>query len=229
MPRRLAISTRRMQLGLFLGLLAIVVVAIAWLRLSARRGTPEETRQVLAERAAWIAVNRLWIGLAFGGGLLALTGLGMWAHAMLGETRDVDLARLEAGEPNDVAFARVHGFARGELAVCRTTSGSVDCHTPITSSPTGTRIAALLSSNGGPRDGEGTFSGMTATDNLWGVDEIGARGVTLSPDVLVVLEGETPEERRPIGLVILAIGGVLSAIGGFMLSKAWPRQERRPT
>ena len=208
-----------MQYALFVGLLLVALVAIVLLRRSAQRGTPEETRRAMAERSAWIMTNRIWLGLAFGGGLIALTGIGMWAHAMLGTTRDVDLRRLEAGEENHEDFVRTHGFARAELAVCREGREGRTCHVPLTSSPDGTTVAALLSTSD-PSIGEGSFAGMAWTDDPWGVDELEARGLAIAPHVFVLLSGETPEERRPIGLVIGACGALLCAVGSFALRRA---------
>lgn len=211
-----------MQIALFLGLLILVFGGIAWIRISARRGTPEETRRVLAERSAWIRANRIWLALAFGGGAIALTGLGMWAHAMLGETVDVDLARIEAGEASDATFIRAHGHAHGELAVCRESRGSRACHTPLTSTPDGTTVVALLSASN-PLAGEGDFAGMAWADDVWGRDELTQRGLVIAPGAFVLLVSETPEERRPIGLVIFGVGALLCAVGTFFLRRA-----RRP-
>ena len=208
-----------MQIALFVGLLALVLGGIGWVRVSARRATPEETRRALAERSAWIMANRIWLALAFGGGAIALTGLAMWVHAMLGETVEVELARVEAGEASDAAFVRAHGHARGDLAVCRESRGARTCHTPLTSTPDGARVAVILSGSA-PIIGEGDFAGMAWADDVWGLDELAARGLVIVPGAFVLLSGETPEERRPIGLVIAACGALLCAAGTFVLRRS---------
>lgn len=208
-----------MQVLLFVTLLGLVFGGIAWMRISAQRATPEETRRVLAERAAWIAANRIGLGLAFSGGLMAVLGVAMWAHAMLGETVTVELTRLEAGDAIEATFPRVHGFARGEFAVCRDTRGVRTCHTPLTSTAHGTTVAVLLSS-GSPVAGEGDHTGMASTDDVWGLDELRARGLAIAPGAFVLVRGETPEERRPMGLVIFAVGAALGSVGGLMLARA---------
>lgn len=212
-----------MQFALFAVLLCLAILGIVLLRRSSKRDSPEATRELLGRRARWTAQNRISLGLAVGGALIALTGAAMGVHAMLGETRDVDLARLEAGEPSDATFMRVHGFARGALAACRETRGVQACHTPLTSTPNGTTTAVLISSPG-PRDGELDFVGMAWTEDVWGLDEIRAAGLTPTGNALVLLSGETPEERRPIGLVMFLMGAVVSAIGALWLRRnPWPR------
>lgn len=213
-----------MQPLLFVALLALALGAIVWMRLSARRATPEETRRVLAERAGWIAANRLGLGLALGGGGIAVTGLAMSAHATLGQTVVVDLAGLEAGEPSDATFVRVHGHGRPELATCRETHGARTCRTPFTSSPAGRTIALLVSSSE-PLAGERDEAGMVSSAPAWGEDEVVARGLRVTPHVLVLLRGERPEERRPMGVAIFACGAALAVAGGVMIRRG--RRARR--
>ena len=65
---------------------------------------------------------------------------------------------------------------------------------------------------------------MAWTEDVWGLDEIRAAGLTPTGNALVLLSGETPEERRPIGRVMFLMGAVVSAIGALWLRRnPWPR------
>jgi hypothetical protein len=213
-----------MQFALFAALLSIVILAIFLLRRSSQRGTPEATRELLGRRARWTAQNRIPVGLTLGGALIALTGAAMGIHAMFGETRDVDLARLEAGESTDATFMRVHGFAHGAFAACRETRGVQTCHTPVTATPNGTTTAVLVSSSV-PRDGELDFVGMAlGSDDTWSLDGVRTAGLTPTRSAFVLVSGETPEERRPMGLVMFLIGAVVSTVGALWVRRnPWPR------
>lgn len=207
-----------MQLALFAVLLCLGIAGVVLLRRTSQRDTPEATRALLAQRAVWTQQNRIPIGLVLAGGLFGLTGGALGVHAMLGETHDVQLARLEAGEPSDATFMRVHGFARGEFAVCRETRRHRTCRTPLTSTPNGTETAVLLSSTD-TLHGERDVAGMVYTDDLWGLDELREAGLTPTRTAFVLLSGETPEARRPLGLVIFLVGAVMSVVGALWLRR----------
>ena len=102
---------------MFVGLLAVVLVGIFVLLRSTARGTPEETRRARAALSTWILTRRLWLGLAFGGAMIGLTGVAMWAHAMTGVTVDVDLRALERGEENGSSFVRVREMLQHSRAI----------------------------------------------------------------------------------------------------------------
>jgi hypothetical protein len=88
----------------------------------------------------------------------------------------------------------------------------------VTSTPVGTEVVLLVSSSQ-PLMGEGDFLGMAWSDDVWGVEEIAARGLDVSDDAFVLVRGETPEERRPVGLVIGAAGAALAALGAMLLRR----------
>lgn len=208
-----------MQLALVGGILAVVVVAIFAMRRATERSTPEETRLARAALSQRLAANRLGLGLAVGGAAIALTGAGMFVHALASETLEIELASLEAGEEAGSSFVRVRGLALGARSVCRRSGSRQTCYTPLVTAADRTRIAVLLSS-GAALDGEGTFSGFAWSDvpsdlppafeDELGLDVTGA---------LMLRPGETPEERRPIGLTIAAAGAAVAAAGALMLRR----------
>ena len=79
-------------------------------------------------------------------------------------------------------------------------------------------------SSGAPREGELEIAGMAWSEQVWGLEEIETRGLLPTPNAFVLLAGETPEERRPVSLVMLLAGLIVGVVGAAVLRRdPWPR------
>jgi len=192
--------------------ISVVVIGVA-LRL--RRGRPEAARA----RAVWLMAHRWPLALVVGGGVMAVTGIGMVAHAALVERVEVDLAAMERGEALDGRYVVVEGFPRVEAVICRRTRGGEDCSTPITSTADGRRVAALIAERV-TTPARGRWIGFVMRSDRAGLAaRLGERGLTAVGDLVRVVP-EDREARSRAGSWVALAGVGLLAVGVVWLRRA---------
>jgi hypothetical protein len=147
----------------------------------------------------------------------------MWIHAAFGTTLDVAIADLERGADTASDFIRVDAQALGGSRYCAKSRGRGTCYTPLVSAPAVASVSLILEDRA-KHDGAGTFSGYASGGPQIHVRKgLAAREISMTSHVRVLHAGETPEERRPLGIVIGIVGALLCLGGSFWLKRSWAR------
>ncbi|RLB61202.1 MAG: hypothetical protein DRI90_11895 [Deltaproteobacteria bacterium] len=176
-----------------------------------------------ARLAQRIQAHRLPLGLAFGGAIIAVGGIAMWIHATVSTTLDVAIADLERGANTPSDFIRVEAQALGRSRYCAKSRGGGTCYTPLVSAPAVTDVS-LIVEHEAMHDGAGTFTGyLSGSPQIHVRKGLAARGISLTSHASVLHAGETPEERRPLGIIIGIAGTLLCFGGSFWLRRSWAR------
>ena len=182
------------------------------------RGGDAETR---ARRAGWLRARVRPLALLVSGGVMALVGVGMVAHAARVEVEPVDLAALERGEGEAGDYVELRGFARPAHRLCRRDRrGGESCYTPVTSSSDGVVVAALLAADAPA--GPGRWEGFTTeSDRLDFSRRLEGRGLTFA-DAGFRLIPESKAARGRAGSWVS-----LAGLGLLLLGWVWMRRTAR--
>ena len=166
-----------------------------------------------AARASWIRGRVRPLALVGAGAVMALVGVGMFAHAKAATVERLDLAAMEAGARSDADYVEVRGVARPEHRLCRRSRGGEQCYTPVTASATGTTVAVLLADD--ELAGAGRWTGFVSqSDQLSFRRHLEQAGLSPAEGLLRVLPESKAERARAgswvslAGLALLGLGWV---------------------
>ena len=209
------LSYRVSDTDLYAMLFVVVVSGAVIAGAVALRGRSPTVR---AARASWIRGRVRPLALVGAGAVMALLGVGMFAHAKAVSVERLDLAAMEAGARSDADYVEVRGVARPEHRLCRRGSGREQCYTPVTASATGTTVAVLLADDVLADDGAtgaGRWTGFVSQSNQLSFRRhLEEAGLSPAEGLLRVLPESKAERARAgswvslAGLALLGLGWV---------------------